>query len=101
MQKIKKGDQVQVLAGKDSGKSGAVEKVLSKEGKVVVVGVNIYKRHVKKQGEIQGGIIDVRKPIDISNVALVCPNCKKTTRVGFDLANGEKKRVCKKCKKTI
>ncbi len=99
--KIKKGDNVKVMAGKDSGKTGAVDKVLTKEAQVVVAGVNIYKRHVKKQGEVEGGIIDVRKPINISNVMLICPNCKKTTRVGFEIVAGDKKRDCKKCKKAI
>lgn len=101
MNKIKKGDNVQVLLGKDRGKTGAVEKVLIKENKVLVAGLNIVKRHVKRQGQIEGGIIDIVKPMNTSNVALVCPKCKKITRVGFSSVDGEKKRICKKCKGVI
>ena len=63
---IKKGDKVKVLLGKDRGKEAVVERVFPKKGKVLILGVNVYKRHVKKQG-----IIDIPKPIDISNVALI------------------------------
>lgn len=101
MNKIKKGDNVKILAGKDSGRTGKVDRVLPKDGKVIVAGINIYKRSVKKQGEQKGGIIDLVKPLDISNVILVCPNCKKVTRVGFKIEGKEKVRVCKKCGKEI
>lgn len=101
MQKIRKGDNVKVLLGKDSGRTGTVEKVLGKVGKVVVGGINIYKRSVKKMGDNQGGVIDLVKPVNISNVAIVCPNCKKQTRVGFLVEKGNKIRICKKCKKEI
>lgn len=100
MAKIKKGDKVQVLLGKDRGKVGDVERVLGKKGKVIVAGVNIYKRHVKKFQGVEGGIIDIVKPVDISNVALICPKCKKPTRVGFKEGEG-KIRICKKCKQEI
>lgn len=90
-----------VLLGKDRGKSGAVERVLDKEKKVVIAGINIYKRHVKKQRQIEGGIIDIIKPLDISNVALICPNCRKPTRVGFQVEGDNKVRVCRKCRKEI
>lgn len=99
--KIKKGDTVKVLLGKDSGKEGKVAFVLGKDKKVFVEGANIYKRHVKKQGQIEGGIIDLPKPFDISNVALVCPNCKKLTRVGYKIVGSDKLRICKKCNKEI
>lgn len=99
--KIKKGDKVKVLLGKDRGKEGKVVLVLVKTGKVFVEGVNLYKRHVKKQGSVEGGIIDLPKPLDESNVALVCPNCKKITRVGYIMAGNEKVRICRKCKKEI
>ncbi len=99
--KIKKGDTVKVLLGKDSGKEGKVAFVLGKEKKVFVEGANLYKRHVRKQGQIEGGIIDIPKPFNISNVALICPNCKKATRIGYTMAGSDKVRVCKKCKKEI
>lgn len=101
MQKIKKGDNVQILIGKDSGKTGTVERLLAKEGKVWVGGINVYKRHVKKQGGVDGGVIDITKPVNISNIILVCPNCKKVTRVGFKQDGKDMIRICKKCKKVI
>lgn len=97
MQKIKKGDNVKVLLGKDSGKTGVVEKVLLKSGQVLVSGVNMYKRHVRKHRDIEGGIIDIPKPMDISNIALVCPKCKKQTRAGSKIEGDKKTRVCRKC----
>lgn len=101
MNKIKKGDNVKVLAGKDSGRTGTVDRVLVKTDKVIVSGINISKRSVKKMNDQQGGIIDLVKPVNISNVALVCPNCKKITRVGFKIEGKEKIRICRKCKKEI
>ncbi|HLC87640.1 MAG TPA: 50S ribosomal protein L24 [Patescibacteria group bacterium] len=101
MKKIKKGDKVKILLGKDSGREGSVDKVLGKTNQVVVSGVNIYKRSVKKMGETQGGIIDLVKPVDISNVVLVCPNCNKPSRVGFKVEKDSKIRICKKCGKEI
>lgn len=101
MKKIKKGDKVKILLGKDSGREGSVDKVLGKTNQVVVSGVNIYKRSVKKMGETQGGIIDLVKPVDISNVVLICPNCNKPTRVGFKVEKDSKIRICKKCGKEI
>jgi large subunit ribosomal protein L24 len=101
MQKIVKGDNVKILLGKDEGKTGNVGRVLAKEGKVFVEGINITKRHVRRQGQVEGGIIDLIKPVNISNVALICPNCKKPTRVGFLITDKGKKRICRKCKKEI
>lgn len=99
--KIKKGDKVKVLLGKDRGKEGTVQFILRKERKVFVEGVNIYKRHVRKMGDTKGGIIDIPKPLDISNVGIICPNCKKVTRVGFKVVDSSKVRICRKCKKEI
>lgn len=95
--KIKKGDKVKIILGKDRGKEGKVEFVLAKKNKVFVGGVNLYKRHVRKHGDVQGGIINIPKPLDVSNVALICPNCNKMTRVGFKLAV----RICLRCQKEI
>lgn len=99
--KIKKGDRVKILLGKDRGREGKVAFVLAKTGKVFVEGVNLYKRHVKKQGQIEGGIIDIPKPLNVSNVALICPNCHKTTRIGYKKTGDDKVRICKKCQKEI
>lgn len=99
--KIRKGDKVQVLLGKDRGKDGAVEFVRASDNRVFVGGVNLYKRHVKKMGDVEGGIIDIPKSLHVSNVGLVCPNCKKVTRIGYKVAGGSKVRICKKCHKEI
>src|SRR5260221_14166888 len=101
MKKIIKGDNVQILLGKDRGKTGQIERVLPKDLQVLVGGVNVYKRHVKGRQGVEGGIIDLVKPLNISNVALICPNCKKMTRVGFKITDGVKLRFCKKCGKEI
>lgn len=99
--KIKKGDKVKILLGKDRGKEGKVEFVLAKDRKVFVNGANLYKRHVRKMQNMEGGIIDIPKPVDISNVGLICPNCSKLTRVGYKIESKTKVRICKKCKKEI
>jgi len=97
--KIKKGDRVQVLTGKDRGKSGNVTRVLPEVGKVIVDGVNVAKKHQKAtRATMQGGIIDKDMPLPVANVALVCPSCGKPTRVGYTVDNdGTKTRTCKKC----
>lgn len=97
--KIKKGDQVQVLTGKDRGAKGNVTRVLPAAGKVIVDGVNVAKKHQKAtKATMQGGIIDRDMPIPVANVALLCPSCGKPTRVGYKFdGEGTKSRVCKKC----
>lgn len=98
--KIKKGDTVKILYGKDTGKQGVVSAV--KNGKVIVDGLNMYKKHVKGDGkEKKSAIIDIAKPMDVSKVMLVCPNCSRPTRVGIKRENGKVERVCKKCGKVI
>ena len=99
--KIKLADEVLVLQGKDKGKSGKIEKVLAKKGLIFVAGVNIYKRHIKKQANMSSGIVDLMKPIPAANVALICPKCKLPTKVGFVVKGKEKERICKKCKQQI
>jgi large subunit ribosomal protein L24 len=100
--KIKKGDTVLVICGKYRGKTGKILKVLPKEGKILVEGVNIVKKHQrpKREGE-KGQIVELPAPIDISNVKLICPNCKKATRVGYKISKGKKSRICKKCGQEI
>jgi large subunit ribosomal protein L24 len=100
--KIKTNDKVKILTGKDSGKSGKVIKSIPKEGKVVVEGLNVVKKHVKPANGQKGQTISVAMPIDISNTILICPSCGKESRVGYKiLENGDKQRVCKKCKQPI
>ena len=97
--KIRKGDRVRFLSGKDKGKEGEVMRALPREGKVNVEGVNIARKSQRPTRTTQqGGIIDKDMPIQVSNVALVCPACGKPTRVGYKIdASGTKARVCKKC----
>jgi large subunit ribosomal protein L24 len=97
--KIKKGDRVRVLTGKDRGKDGNVTRVMPSTGKIIVDGINVAKKHQKAtSATMQGGIIDKDMPIPVANVALLCPSCGKPTRVGYTFDDvGEKSRVCKKC----
>ncbi len=99
--KIKKGDKVKVLLGKDRGKEGTVELVRPENNRVFVGGANLYKRHVKKMGDTEGGIIDIPKSLNVSNVGLICPSCKKVAKIGYQLQGKEKIRICRKCKKEI
>ena len=96
--KIKKGDVVRVLSGKDRGREGEVMFALPAEGKVIVEGVNIAKKHQKPTSATsQGGIIDKDMPIDVSNVAILSPSDGKPTRVGYRFTpEGEKVRICKR-----
>ncbi len=97
--RIKKGDKVEVLKGKDRGKSGKVLRVIPKESTLVVDGLNVRKKTIrpKKQGE-KGQIVDLSWPMRIDNVMLVCSSCEKPTRIGNREDKGEKIRYCKKCK---
>jgi large subunit ribosomal protein L24 len=96
--RIHKGDKVQVLSGKDKGKQANVVRALPAEGKVIVEGVHVAKRHAKPtRATMQGGVIDKFMPVSVSSVAIVCPDCGPT-RIGirFD-EQGRKIRVCRKC----
>ena len=100
--KIKKGDSVVVLSGKDKGRTGTVSKVLPKEGKIVVEGVNVAARHRKpRQTNPQGGIDRFEAPMAISKVALADPKSGKPTRVRFETKDGKKVRVAVKSGETI
>lgn len=100
--KLKKGDTVTVVRGKDNGKTEKISKIFSKEGKVLVEGINQYKRHVKSRMPGQKSeIITLTKPLSVASVRLVCPKCKKLTRVGYKFLKDEKVRICKKCKAEI
>jgi large subunit ribosomal protein L24 len=95
--KIKKGDNVVVLTGRDKGKTGTVMKVLPKESRVVVQGVNVVKRHTRPAAGQQGGIVEKESTIHVSNVSLVDPKTSKPTRVGFKtLEGGRKVRVARR-----
>ena len=101
---IRKGDTVQVITGKYKSKKGQVKTAIPEEGKVVVEGVNVVKRHMKARTQVrQAGIVEIEKPIDVSNVMIVCPSCGEAVRVGHRFENNEKVRFCKNpsCGKTI
>lgn len=103
MRFIKKNDTVSVLAGKDKGKTGKVLRVLPAKNKAIVQGVNYMKKHKRqtKQGE-EAGIIQMERPLDCSNLAVVCPRCSQNTRIGIDkLKDGSKIRFCKKCREVV
>lgn len=103
MQKIKKGDLVEIIKGKDKRRRGRVTKVFPKENKLIVEGLNLLYKHIRprREGE-KGQRIQFSAPIHISNVMLVCPKCHKRTRVGFKILDDKRKvRVCKKCKEII
>ena len=97
--RIKKGDKVQVLSGKDRGKQASVVRAIPAEGKVIVEGVHVAKRHAKPtRATMQGGVIDKFMPISVSSVAIVCSSCGVPTRIGMRIDDqGRKVRVCKKC----
>lgn len=96
--KLKKGDQVKIIAGKDKGKTGAIMKVLPEASRVVVDGINVFKKRVrpKRQGE-KGEVVVVPRALHLSNVMLLCGNCKKETRAGLRFDGDNKERYCKKC----
>ena len=112
---IKKGDKVKILSGKDKGKTGKVLQVLSEYNRASIEGLNLLIKHMRprKQGE-QGQRIEFPAPINLSNLALICPKCNKPTRVGHKIVKsevmtdapdkkvkGKKYRVCKKCQEVI
>jgi large subunit ribosomal protein L24 len=101
--KIRKGDNVLIITGKDNGKKGKVRKALPKNKAIIVEGLNLIKRHSRTGGQAkQGGIIEMEAPLDISNVMLICNKCSKPARVGFKLLpDGKKVRICKACNEAI
>lgn len=101
MLKFKIGDTVKIIAGKDKGREGKIEKILVDEKKAIVPGINLYKKHVKGFGDVKGGIYDIPRALGFGKIELVCPRCKKVARVGFKFAGEEKIRICKKCGKEI
>jgi len=100
--KIKKGDNVIVITGKDKGRKGKVLRILPKEGKIVVENINKIIKHIrpKKQGE-KGQRVEMPVPFNISNVKLICPKCGKPTRAGYRILDKNKVRICKKCKEIV
>jgi len=100
--RLRKGDRVRVLSGKDLGKEGEITRVLPERNMVIVDGVNVAKKHQRStKATMQGGIIDKDMPVPASNVAILCPNCGPS-RIGYRFDDdGVKARVCKKCGKDL
>jgi large subunit ribosomal protein L24 len=100
--KIKEKDNVLITTGKDRGKTGKVEKVMKKTHHVVVAGLNIQKKHSRPtKKNPKGGIVSLPAPIDISNVAFICPKCNKKTKIGYKMIAKRKERICKSCREQI
>ncbi len=95
--KVRSGDEVVVLQGKDRGRKGRIKKVLSGKRMVIVKGINIVKKHVKAQGDQPGGILEIERPLLASKIMAICPHCHKPTRVAFRFEKGVKLRVCRRC----
>ena len=99
--KIRKDDTVEVIAGKDKGKRGTIVRVIRDKDRVIVSGVNIVKKAMRKKNQQdRGGIVEVEAPLHISNVAIVCKKCGPT-RIGYKLDGDKKFRVCRKCGDTL
>ena len=99
--RLKRDDTVQIISGKDSGKTGKILRIDSANSKVIVQGLNIVRKAVKqKRQNEKGGIIDVEAALALSNVMIVCKKCGPT-KVGFSISNGTKTRICKKCGETL
>jgi large subunit ribosomal protein L24 len=100
--KLRKGDRVRVMSGKDVGREGEITRVIVDQNRVIIDGVNVAKKHQRAtKATMQGGIIDKDMPINASNVALVCGSCGQPTRIGYRFEGTEKVRVCRKCEKDL
>jgi len=102
MQKIRRGDEVLVTSGRNKGQRGRVRVNLIERDRVVIEGVNIVKKHIKRGRARQAGIVEVEAALHVSNVRLVCPNCSEATRVGVRSNEaGKNERYCKKCEQMV
>ncbi|MCM8770952.1 MAG: 50S ribosomal protein L24 [Candidatus Omnitrophica bacterium] len=103
MFKIRRGDIVTVIKGKDKGKTGKVLKVFREKNSAIVEGINLVKKHLRRRSqEEQAGIVSIEAPVAISNLMLFCKHCNRPRRVGFTiLKDGSKSRICKSCKEVI
>lgn len=100
--KVKKGDNVLVISGKDKGRTAKIVKAFPKELSILVEGINMKSKHVKpkRQGE-QGQVVKVAAPIDVSDVKFLCPKCGKAARLGYKIEKDKKFRICKKCNSEV
>lgn len=100
--KIRKGDQILIISGKDKGRKGKVIEAFPAQGRIVVEGINLRKKHMrpKKSGE-KGQIVELPGSLAVSNTKIICPKCKKATRIGYKAEGKKKYRICKKCGQEI
>jgi large subunit ribosomal protein L24 len=103
MYKIRKGDTIQVIKGKDKGKKGKVINILPEAGRALVEGINTVKKHKRQtRQDQQGGIVSIEMPISLGNIMMFCKHCTRPARVGFAvLKDGQKNRICKSCKEAL
>jgi len=102
MAKVRREDTVMIITGKERGKTGVVRQVMPHEGRVVIAGVNVVKRHMRPRADRPGGIIEREAPLHMSNVMVVCKSCSKPTRVAFRLRDdGRKIRYCRRCNQAL
>lgn len=100
--KIKTNDNVKILSGKDKGKTGKVVQVFPNEGKIVVEGLNIIKKHMRAKSRTEKGqILELSAPFFASKAMVICPKCEKTMRVGYKVEAGKKKRNCRHCQQLV
>lgn len=102
MIKLKRGDTVKIMIGKDAGRQGKIIRMIPSTSMAVVEGINMFKKHVKGDGkDKESAIVDIVKPVPLSNLRLVCKLCNKPVKVGFEITDGSKYRVCKACGKPV
>ena len=99
--KLKINDTVKVLSGDDKGRTGKITKIFPQVNKVLVDGLNTYKKHIKNREGQTGGIVTLSRPLSVGKLQLICPNCQKPTRITFSGTGKDKVRVCQKCHKPI
>lgn len=100
--RVKKGDKVIVLTGKDRGKTGTVERIMVKANQALVTGLNIVKKHTKAtKDNPAGGVVEISRPMAVSKIQVICPSCNKPTRISYTKEGKSKERICKKCGKAI
>ncbi len=103
MNKFKIGDTIKVTIGKDKGREGTIEGIDFTKMTAFIPGVNVYKKHIKAAvaADQKGGIYEISRPLNFAKIAVVCPSCKKATRIGIKMEGKEKTRFCKKCGKSL
>ena len=100
--KIRKGDTVLIISGKERGRKGKVIEALPKRDRLIIEGINLRKKHMRPKGAGEKGqIVEMPTPLSVSNVKIICPKCGKATRLGCKIEKNKKYRICKKCKQVI